>query len=76
MSQESQKTLLFLQLLLPLPTGLLAQGGRGCASQSARDETTEKRRRKVEKTCWLSAFTHESLYAVSLLGADTGLPVK
>ena len=76
-SREHQKTLLFLQLLPPLPTGLLAQGGRGCASQCARDEATGKRRRKAEKTIWLSAFTtREPLRAISLLGTDPGLPVK
>lgn len=76
MSQEHQKTLLFLQLLPPLPTGLLTQGGRGC-SQCARDEATGKRRRKAEETSWLSAFTtHEPLHAIPLLGTDPGLPVK
>lgn len=76
-SREHQKTLLFLQLLPSLPTGLLAQGGSGCASQCARDETTGKRRRKAEKTSWLSAFTtHECLHTISLLGTDPGLPVK
>lgn len=77
MSQEHKKTLLFLQVLLPLPTGLLAQGGRVCALPCARDEATGKRRRTAEKTIWLSVFTtHEPLYTISLLGTGPGLPVK
>lgn len=76
-SQEQQKTLLFLQVLPPLPTGLLAQGVRVCALPCARDEATGKRRRKAEKTICLSVFTtHGPLYTISLLGTGPGPSVK